>query len=685
MVIPPGFHDDAFGASSIGGETILSGLRWLLAAWLLWGLGGVASAAPVLLHVGHPLCWAVTPSGAPAPGDSAYRCSGEPENYQRGTLWLSGNIDRIAPEGAPATLLIHQTRFDRLRVSFGYADGAVHPSGEVRRGDYGAYWRIGGQLAFDAPARPAPLDRVTLAFDHLTSVNLVRARLLSAAEAERESSFASALIGGALTLLLLGALYSLCLAGAIRRQFVAWHGGWGLCVLVWGLIWSQLALLVAPGIAGTTAAETCTLLATLAIACATACAVTTLPAGLLPRWSRRLVLMLGWSVAALGVPAALVRGPALDPIGSVLGVLTIADLVAVAVSIGVAWRRGSPEARDFALAWAIPMATLAIACATACAVTTLPAGLLPRWSRRLVLALGWSVAALGVPAALVTGPALDPIGSVLGALTIADLVAVAVSIGVAWWRGSPEARDFALAWAVPMATLAITQFVDIDGDLFGGGSQIAVLGASALQTAWLSIAISIRLAHLRSERDAARAAQTALDELARRDSLTGLLNRRGFIEAASAALAGGGPFGLLLIDVDYFKQVNDRHGHDVGDAVLCRLADRLRQWEGEICFAGRLGGEEFVLGVSGLAPRPLLQFAERVREGFAACRYDALLGPGAVVTVSIGVAHSSLSARFEGLYKMADEALYEAKRGGRDRVVSHTADLGRPASVTQPI
>ncbi|HET8612477.1 MAG TPA: diguanylate cyclase [Sphingomonas sp.] len=564
-------------------------MRWLLAALLLWGLGGVAGAAPVLLRVGHPLCWAVTPTGAPAPALSAYRCSGEPENYQRGTLWLSGNIDRVAPRGAPATLLIHQTRFDRLRVSFAYADGAVHPAGGVRSGDYGGYWRIGGQLAFDAPVRGAPLDRVTLAFDRLTSVHLVRARLLSSGEAERESSFASALIGGALTLLLLGALYSLCLAGAIRRQFVAWHGGWGLCVLVWGLIWSQLALLAAPGIAGTAAAETCTLLATLAIACATACAVTTLPAGLLPRWSRRLVLALGWSVAALGVPAALVRGPALDPIGSVLGVLTIADLVAVAVSIGVAWR-----------------------------------------------------------------------------------------------RGSPEARDFALAWAIPMATLAITQFVDIDGDLFGGGSQIAVLGASALQTAWLSIAISIRLAHLRSERDAARAAQTVLDELARRDSLTGLLNRRGFIEAANGALAAGGSFGLLLIDVDYFKQVNDRHGHDVGDAVLCRLADRLRQWEGEICFAGRLGGEEFVLGVSGLAPHPLLQFADRVREGFAACRYDALLGSDAVVTVSIGVSDRSAGPRFETLYKAADEALYEAKRAGRDRVMCRLSGVVQAASAAHP-
>ncbi|MGH6781189.1 MAG: diguanylate cyclase [Sphingomonadaceae bacterium] len=545
---------------------------------LLCGLAAPASAAPAILRINQPLCHEVNPAGARSavPAPERFRCHAEPSGYQAGTLWLRADLRGAKPVADGLTLFVHQTRFDRLVVIFDYADG-VRRITEVRQGAFGSHWRIGGQIAFEAPERDVAPTAITIGFDRLASHSLLRMRLMTAATADTQSSIVAAVVGGALTLLLLGALYNLALAHAVRRQFIAWHGAWAAAVLVWGLLWSQLALLIVPQVAGALASQICTLLSTVAIACATASAITSLERGLLPKSVRIAVLALGAAVALVGLPTAFIRSAAIDTVGALLGLLVIADLIAVAACIAWAWR-----------------------------------------------------------------------------------------------RGSTEARDFALAWAPPMATLGLTQIIDIDDRLMGGGSQIAVLVASALQTAWLSVAITRRLARLRAERDAARAAQVELDELARHDSLTGLLNRRGFIAAANAALAetqaDGSAFGLLLIDVDHFKSINDRFGHDIGDQVLKRIAERLRQWEGDICIAGRLGGEEFVLATRGLGARSLAEFADCVRAGIASHSYRDILPEEAGITVSIGTADGRAGHNFQALYKIADEALYEAKRAGRNRV-----------------
>ncbi|SNS65386.1 diguanylate cyclase (GGDEF) domain-containing protein [Sphingomonas laterariae] len=562
-------------------------LRTIIAMVLvLCGFAAAAKAAPTVLHINQPLCHIVTPGGraTPPPADQ-FRCHGEPAGYQSGSLWLRADLSKAQPITDGLALLTHQTRFSRMVVAFDYADGTRRIA-EVRQGAFGSHWRIGGQIAFEAPARDSPLTAMTIGFDRLASHSLLRMRLMTTPTAATQSSIIAAIVGGALTLLLLGALYNLALAHAVRRQFIAWHGAWAASVLIWGLLWSQLALLAVPQVAGALASQICTFLSTLAIGCATASAITSLERGLLPRGVRIGVLALGGSIALIGIPTAMIRSAAIDMIAPLLGLLILADLVAVAACIIWAWR-----------------------------------------------------------------------------------------------QGSSEARDFALAWAPPMATLALTQLVDIDDQLFGGGSQVAVLIASALQTAWLSVAITRRLARLRAERDNARAAQRELDELARRDSLTGLLNRRGFIAAANDALAEaaaeGSAFGLLLIDVDHFKSINDRFGHDVGDAVLKRIAERLRQWEGDICTAGRLGGEEFILAMRGLGSRSLAEFADCVRTGISGHSYRDILPEGAGVTVSIGTADSRGGDNFHRLYKIADEALYEAKRTGRDRVVSGNVDAAK--------
>src|SRR3546814_127336 len=245
-------------------------------------------------------------------------------------------------------------------------------------------------------------------------------------------------------------------------------------------------------------------------------------------------------------------------------------------------------------------------------------------------------------------------------------------IGLAWRRGCREARSFFLAWAIPMAVLAATQLFDMGTSLFGGGPQIAVLLASALQTVWLSIATTLHLSRFRADRDTARAAQAELRELAERDPLTGLLNRRGFVDRTETALAGAGhSFGLLLIDVDHFKAINDRYGHDAGDRVLRRLADRLGELAGSTVHAARLGGEEFALGVTGLALPDLVDFAEKVRISLGSLALADLIGEEGRLSVSIGVAEAVGRSSFRAVYRLADQ------RSGERRVGTECVSPGR--------
>ncbi|MCB1626877.1 MAG: GGDEF domain-containing protein [Xanthomonadales bacterium] len=162
-----------------------------------------------------------------------------------------------------------------------------------------------------------------------------------------------------------------------------------------------------------------------------------------------------------------------------------------------------------------------------------------------------------------------------------------------------------------------------------------------------------------------------LIDLALYDSLTGFLNRRQFRVLLQKACEATPleRFSLLLLDLDHFKQINDRHGHLVGDQVLAAVSKVLREQIGDSGEFGRIGGEEFALLLPQMDAQTALELAERLR--LAVC--DRAIEPGPV-TVSIGVAGSNLlasglSRRASDLLALADTALYEAKNGGRNRVV----------------
>lgn len=168
------------------------------------------------------------------------------------------------------------------------------------------------------------------------------------------------------------------------------------------------------------------------------------------------------------------------------------------------------------------------------------------------------------------------------------------------------------------------------------------------------------------------------------DPLTGLLNRRGFFEAAErlmgTARGGKAPISVLAFDIDHFKSINDRFGHGVGDIMLQLFASVIRKSMRTDDIIGRLGGEEFVAILSGTLAEAAIA-AERVRAAFAATS-AACDGRHVAATVSAGVACGSAFAPVDMLIARADAALYRAKMNGRNRV--ETADEAVGASPDRP-
>jgi len=162
--------------------------------------------------------------------------------------------------------------------------------------------------------------------------------------------------------------------------------------------------------------------------------------------------------------------------------------------------------------------------------------------------------------------------------------------------------------------------------------------------------------------------QEELIRLAETDPLTGALNRRAFFNRARmAAEQNGHPGGVsaILADIDHFKRINDRHGHDVGDLAITAVADLIAR-EG---IGGRLGGEEFALVLPRCCLADAVARAEHLRAGVQNLRIQ--VGPETVgLSCSFGVSTWIHGDSIEALMKRADVALYAAKSGGRNRVVS---------------
>jgi diguanylate cyclase (GGDEF)-like protein len=165
-----------------------------------------------------------------------------------------------------------------------------------------------------------------------------------------------------------------------------------------------------------------------------------------------------------------------------------------------------------------------------------------------------------------------------------------------------------------------------------------------------------------------RAQAATLEELATTDVLTGTFNRRKFNELILAEIERvrryGHPLSLLVVDIDHFKRINDTHGHEAGDEVLIVLAGLIRAGIRATDSLARWGGEEFVVLSPEVSVEEAAGLAERLRSAAGTYKYSFV----GSVTASIGVAQHRVGETPDELFARADEALYRAKEGGRDRV-----------------
>jgi diguanylate cyclase (GGDEF)-like protein len=228
----------------------------------------------------------------------------------------------------------------------------------------------------------------------------------------------------------------------------------------------------------------------------------------------------------------------------------------------------------------------------------------------------------------------------------------------AWALRSSYLWLFAIAWAAPIGMAVVRALHNIGLVGWSFWLDNSTILAMALEALLSSLAIAYRIRLLSEERDLAIAQELSTRLLADTDSLTGLLNRRAFLQQVTAT---PGDKLLVLADIDHFKHVNDTIGHDGGDEVLRIVARALRAAVPAEAMVARIGGEEFAVvadRTTGLEPHAIL----------AALR-SSPMPHGLRVTASLGVCHGRLASEddWKTLYRCADRALFVAKAEGRDR------------------
>ena len=290
------------------------------------------------------------------------------------------------------------------------------------------------------------------------------------------------------------------------------------------------------------------------------------------------------------------------------------------------------------------------------------------------------IGVIGGPALWVVAiVALDPIDPEVRLMLGAGLVALyaALTAGELWRERRKRLRSRWPAIIVPLLHGMVLVMPILLGDLFRSGSSVSIgngwIAAFAAELVIYAVGTVFIIFMLVSERTV-----TAHKTAASMDPLTGLLNRRGFGEATSRMIEreakAGRPITVMIFDIDHFKSVNDRFGHAAGDDVLQVFANTATAALRVTDLVGRVGGEEFAALLPCNLEEALLA-AERVREAFEASGV-AIDDVPLDTTVSIGVAGGPANTELEVLMASADTALYQAKRGGRNRV---------EAAVEQPL
>lgn len=296
-------------------------------------------------------------------------------------------------------------------------------------------------------------------------------------------------------------------------------------------------------------------------------------------------------------------------------------------------------------------------------------GLKPSWPGLFLGALAWLAAVTSLP------PEQDALRMTIGAAIVAAYAGLTASQLAAERRKAMHRRWPTMV--VPLLHGAVLMLPIVLADLwpsphsgFAGNVWVVLFAVELVLYAIGTVFVIFMLVSERSVSLHKTAASL--------DPLTGMLNRRGFSEACARMIEreaiAGRPVSALIFDIDHFKSINDRFGHPAGDEVLKLFAAIVTNSLRISDLSGRIGGEEF----AALLPCPIdeaVTAADRVREAFQNCGIEVDDAPVAT-TVSIGVAGGPAGVELEVLLAAADTALYQAKRGGRNRVV---------ATVEQPV
>ncbi|WP_188055913.1 diguanylate cyclase [Sphingosinithalassobacter sp. CS137] len=304
------------------------------------------------------------------------------------------------------------------------------------------------------------------------------------------------------------------------------------------------------------------------------------------------------------------------------------------------------------------MLALSGAAALVFARTFFEARVFEGWMGRLTTAMVVALVTAGFGFFLFAPYAIHLADRLYALIFLAVPAVLAPMLWRAWRQRSNYLWLFAVAWALPISTAvarALHNLGLIPWNFWLDNSTILSMAAEALIS---SLAIAYRIRILSRERDEAITAETMARRLAETDPLTGLLNRRAFLEHS---IGRTGRQTLLIADIDHFKRVNDTLGHDGGDEVLRVFARVLRASVPASALVARLGGEEFAIITHSDEPVPAEALLARLR----AARMPFDLS----VTASVGVCSGPLATEIEWktLYRGADAALFDAKAAGRDR------------------
>lgn len=338
---------------------------------------------------------------------------------------------------------------------------------------------------------------------------------------------------------------------------------------------------------------------------------------------------------------------------------------------------GWMQPRDHALARRTVVALVLVA--TVVSLVTAP--LAPAGRGLTPLSIVVLVTAAGVLVLLVAlGSLLDEVAHVAWAVVPLACVALLTAVDLLTSDASLNAQIFFVFPAIYGASLLTRAgaVVMLAASIAGEAAVVASLHAwqsAVVELVYVSAALATTTAILVRSGERQAALTKELSTLAAIDSLTGLVTRRVLDEAATAALSGASNdegTSLMLLDVDQFKAINDRHGHPGGDEVLVQLAEIIRRRSRPSDVVCRMGGDELAMLLPGCATHVAEARAAQLLADVRATSFTtAEDGVRVSVTVSIGVAHApSHALDLRSLYAAADAALYRAKESGRDRVVS---------------